>query len=895
MPRRKKKSGHWVEAAIPKPHPVLWSFFFALTAAAVLIGILAFGVDVTRWKGKPILGLLVVLKPYRFFILGIFLLVAVYCKRRICMSRRIRAPGPISVPPLRNETARSNVPIDRLTTCFREKLSQVNIQAPEPIPGGAQQIDFAEVLRSPTVDTKNVGSSLAISIGRLLAAGQISYAYQVNGALFNSGDGKRGVTVQVMVLPKWASQPITCTGETWELAIEQAACEVCAFVLPLTKLVDEPPWPAWRRLAVPAQLFRDVQQAQQCKRDRLFDEALRHYYEALKLDPHNPYLRLEVGMLQEQIGMHIDALVTYEDVIELAPSDIDLKIYHPFRRKPVYFRRKGVSIRGDWWRAPLLMARYRQAVLLGMGERLSADWSPPEKIVGEEIVGLRANECKKHRARIKGIFGGYFEGFHQYLMDNEGERDEQGNLLSGQNLPNEVSEILPNGPLETAEKRLIQREFFQFVGQVRAQRLSRSYFFPRKIPERKVSRAAVRLLLVSNPVRRCWTRSLRHGKVSDFRGLRYLSAYRVVKSPAIAKRLWDGMRAFDFQGMRIYWPISERDVSRHVLYGHRGMRLSRLFPHWQSYYDAACIYSACMLPTEGGVADADAQPEKRYFSDKLEWDDEVTRNMVDDLAKKAVGSLEHSARLQDSGFASSIRSWILADDPDFVGLRRRPEFIRWAERHYPERYPDQLRPDNVHEIELVHCEQLIIESSAAIAAHVWKRRSAQALNGDLSPEKLREWLEEEEKGWALAAKFVENTRHWQTRCQVIRAMREFGRDNASNGITYEFTVPYPMYSSDPVIRLLASDDEKDFKKKVIRAQKRRNRRIEDLRQILRDRQEWCLIGAPSSSSPKRVSRFCDQLAARWETLAKAFHEEIYRGELKPRVPVKKVGRRPALF
>ncbi|MFE7278091.1 tetratricopeptide repeat protein [Streptomyces sp. NPDC057623] len=379
MSSRRRKSGHWAEASTPKPRPILWSVYFALTAVAVLCGILAFGVDVKKWQGKPALGLLVVLEPYRFFILGIFFLTAIYCWRRIGMSKRIRAPGPISVPPLRDETGGADVPIDRLTTTFREKLNRVDIQAPEPIPGGAQQIDFAEVLRSPAVDTRNVGASIAVSIGRLLAAGQVSYAYQVNGALFNGDDGKCGVTVQVMVLPKWASQPITCTGETWDLALEQAAYEVCAFVLPLTRLVDEPPWPAWRRLAVPPQLFRNVQQAQQCKKDRRFDEALGYYYEALKLDPHNPYLRLEVGMLQEQIGMHIDALVTYENAIKLAPSGIDLKIYHPFRRKPVYFRRRGVSMRGDWWRAPLLMARYRQAVLLSMGERLSADWSPPRR------------------------------------------------------------------------------------------------------------------------------------------------------------------------------------------------------------------------------------------------------------------------------------------------------------------------------------------------------------------------------------------------------------------------------------------------------------------------------------------------------------------------------------
>lgn len=882
MSCRKRKPGHWAESSTPKPRPILWSVGFAIAFTLVACGIMAFGVDVENWKDKPILGLMVVLKPYRFFILGISFLTAIYCWRRIGMSRRIRAPGPISVPPFRDETRRSNASIDRLTTSFREKLNRVSIQAPEPIPGGSQQIDFAEVLRSPAVDTRNIGASLAVSIGRLLAAGQVSYAYQVNGALFNSADGKRGVTVQVIVLPKWASQPITCTGETWDLALEQAAYEVCAFVLPLTRLAEEPPWPAWRRLAVPPQLFKNVQKAQECKNVRRFDEALRYYYEALKLDPHNPYLRLEVGMLQEQIGMHIDALVTYEAAIMLAPSDRDLKVYPPFRRKPVYFRRKGVSIRSDWWRAPLLMARYRQAVLLAMGERLSADWSPYD-----EIKGLRAKECKEIRVRIREMFKGYFGSFHQYLVDQEGGLDSEGKC-SDQRLPEKVRDVLPDDPLETTQERLIQREFFQFIGQVRAQKLRRAYYLPRRIPEQKIPRAALRLLLVGNPVRRCWTRALRHGSTSNFRGLKYKSAYRVVKHPVIAK-IWDAMRAFEFPEARIFWPIEARDISRQ-------MRLPCLLPHWQSYYDTACIYSTCILPMRGGVADMDAQSQNgtRYFSARLDEEGRKIRRMVHDSAERAVHFLELSSQNQDSGFASSIRSWLLADDPDLVGLRRMTEFIRWAERHYPERYPNRLRPDNVHDIERVYYEQLIIERSAAMAARIWKHRSAQSLNGSLTPKKPREWLEVEEEGWTLVAKLVENRSHWQTRCEVIRAMRKFGHNSASSEIVYEFTVPYPVYSTDPVIHVPVNGDE-EFIDKVEEAQRQRNGRIEELRQILEVRQGWCLIDVSSPASPAELSRFCDQIAARWETLARAFREEMNHGEFKALALVEEVGRRPGEF
>jgi hypothetical protein len=780
------------------------------------------------------------------------------------MARKINAPGPISVTPLRDETVRHNLSTDRLTTYFRERLNEVNIQAPAPIPGGAQQIDFAEVLSSPTVDTRNVGASLAINIGKLLAAGNISYAYQVNGALFNSEDGKRGVTVQVMVLPKWASQPITWTDETWELAIDKAAYDVCAFILPLTKLVDKPPWQAWRRLAIPGPLFKVVQQAQQCKVERRFDEALGHYYEAFNLDPRNPYLRLEVGLLQEQLGLHLDALITYEGVIDLAPSNADLKIYHAFRRKPVYFRSKGICFRRGWWRVPLLMARYRQAILLGMGERLSGDWSPPY-----EISGTRAKECADLRGQIKEIFTSDFQGFELYLRDHEGKSKDR-----------EIDGVLPNSPLAENRERLLQQEFFQFLGQSKAQQLSRAYFFPRIIPERKIPRAALRLLLLCNPVRRCWTRNRRLEGAADSRGLKYLAAYRVIKRPAIANAIWQAIRTFEFEhgSVKMYWPIDAQEVSRRVSFGRHGMRLSRLSPHWQDYYDVACIYAVCMTPTKQGSSDNHSS----------------TAEMDKALADRAVESLEASLRLQDSGFASSIRSWVTEDDPDLVVLHRRPEFSRWAKRHFPTTCPNQPRPDNVQEIELLRYEQLLIEGSASMAAAVWDYRSARTSNGSLSQKKLHEWLGKEKEGWDLVAELVENRRHWQTRYKFINTMRKFGHDSSSNDVAYEFTVPYPSFSDDPLIDLY-DDGDRDCSTKVTNAINEREQRIKELAKILASRRKWCIGSLPSSPSADDISKLCTQLANRWEALAKAFHEPMDHGDFRPLVPVWKVGRKPDAF
>jgi hypothetical protein len=133
---------------------------------------------------------------------------------------------------------------------------------------------------------------------------------------------------------------------------------------------------------------------------------------------------------------------------------------------------------------------------------------------------------------------------------------------------------------------------------------------------------------------------LRHGQKSAFHGLKYISVYRGIKRPAIAK-IWDTMHAFGYSETRISWPIEARKISGL-------MRFSRLRPHWQSYYGTTCIYATCILPIRGGVADVDVQHgnSSRYFSDRL--DEKEVGGTVHELSERAVHFLELSSRNQDS-------------------------------------------------------------------------------------------------------------------------------------------------------------------------------------------------------------------------------------------------------
>ncbi|NUK25456.1 hypothetical protein [Streptomyces lunaelactis] len=305
-----------------------------------LWGVAAFWRNSGNGKDHFWLTALWILNPFRFFIIGIAAVGAVYCFRRFKISRRIVTPGPIAVPTFSSGNADPEIEVDNLTTAFREALAEVSLEAPSPIPGGAQQIDFVEVLRSPTLDAGSAPASVATILGNLLSATHVSYSYQVNGALYRSTENGCSVTVQVIILPKWASQSITCTEPKFEDAIQRAACEVCAFILPLTKLVEKPPWAAWRSLAIPHGLFSDIQEAQKHKFSRRYDEALGKYFDAMEQDPHNPFIRLEVGLIQEQLGLHLDALMTYEGVIKLGLNK-DLGRLAWVKGTPAYFRKNG--------------------------------------------------------------------------------------------------------------------------------------------------------------------------------------------------------------------------------------------------------------------------------------------------------------------------------------------------------------------------------------------------------------------------------------------------------------------------------------------------------------------------------------------------------------------------
>ena len=148
--------------------------------------------------------------------------------------------------------------------------------------------------------------------------------------------------------------------DDFEEAVRTAGDYATAAILPRTRLCREP-WTAWKHYLLPGELLSALEQGVRLESERRYDEALDTYYRASAYDPMNMVLRLNIGQLQEKLGLYLDALMTYEGMIEVSR--------HAPAWRPFAYRRAARSQR----RRALVAARYRRIVLLG-GASLAEQW-----------------------------------------------------------------------------------------------------------------------------------------------------------------------------------------------------------------------------------------------------------------------------------------------------------------------------------------------------------------------------------------------------------------------------------------------------------------------------------------------------------------------------------------
>ncbi len=639
---------------------------------------------------------------------------------RICRTARLAwlawRPGPIVVSDFAAPLPITGITPAQVTALFRSNLALLRLDSAVASPGAAPEASFLDVL-----DTSGGFSSNDIlrTLLTLLRASWPAHAFAVEGTL-QEREGPRGcgLTVHAVRLPGEPAALVEAWESSWEEAARTAADGAIAALLPRTRLCKGP-WAGWQGFQPPAELFTAYRKAGAFVAGQRYDEALGRYREALVSDPTNPTIALQLGQLQEKIGMFLGALVTYQRLLALDNPGAE-----PFPRG--LYRRPALRE----WRRSVRIAKYRQLVLLGQGTAVR-EWCGP-------FEGEPAN----YRALLRD----YFRRELRPLTSERG--DPAADAIAGA-----IGELIAEQ--DSGDEELVasvQRRMMPFVYQAgyELQRgLSRTELRPWAQP---LTRRTVGLTLASVETRAKLADRL--GRGETWPGDLVAQLDRGVH--------WAGWRPGFWAGWR---PVQLRRWT------------------WQQHYNAAChfaiplalesdldeaqrAHAAAPVNAPAPAADAPAlaadAPADAPAPGPRPWS--LPAEMRNELARHAVNRLERAASRADSDFVAARRSWVLEEDHDLRGLRERLEFKAFAADYFPSAedpsgaiFGGQVAtPTSNAHLAVRHSQARIAQTEyvhhllGAIAAgwhELWHRRASHEGIADLH--KLVSWWSEEAELWTL--------------------------------------------------------------------------------------------------------------------------------------------------
>ena len=632
-----------------------------------------------------------------------------------------------------------------LTAGFTRKLTESRIYSPAALPGAAGSYDFLQVV-------ENVGEAAAASwwkvAARTLRLLRPPAAYRVTGTVADAARPK--LVVELIRLPKFAAAPLIIEDTTWDRVLERAANSVAAQIFPRSRICKRrPQWASWWGYAFPTELFDAYQRAHQFQADRRFDQALAEFYRALRLDPANVYIRLEIAQLQERLNMHLDALVTYDDVITICSRGSEglAKWWNGAdfgEERSRAHRHQGVA---------LLVARFRHALMLGHGDRIADQWWLRERECGHE-----SHWNARQRQR------GYMREMAQRRLD----RYTLGDRVRAETLPfTELSreEVLRTTELSTyswqerTERAAVLRQYLCTLSQYEFERLIAD--FPRY--SRWIRRVAKRdssaiVTLRGLQVSLIWA------------VLRRAMAQAAAQAPIRYQRVWRWTAAPPWLADLFAegeWPAREKRLRKSIdalipRFGHAS---------WHEHYNVACI---CAVPL-------------------LEPRDKANDDSRTPFRKLAISHLHRAAAGSHSGYLAQRRSWLLYEDPDLASLRGTPEFRNFEMVTFSPTRPVPLRPLRTHVWELVSYQVGLLAGIARRMAELWADRVADD-GADLVA-----WHALECGAWRQIARLSVSHRDWRTRHDADVFLAEElhdGRSGVALGLpTYSQEGLYTRYAN----------------------------------------------------------------------------------------------------
>lgn len=654
----------------------------------------------------------------RFGCLLLLLLTFVFW-RRWMLARNAHRPGPVDVQKLVASSPEVEQELEGLTAQLRKYLSETNLYPPSALPAETPAENFIDLLGDVDLEPKKFGTSLLRLFSRL----RPKVAYTVRGVLrARTREPRCGMTITVTSYAMRGSRTETLWGDTWDDVVRSGGNWVMAAIVPVTRAGRRPPWQEWHGRDLDPELFAAYQEGRRLSRERKFDDALDRYYAALRLDPSNLYLRTQIAGIQEKLWLHLDALETYYGAMLLdgctnrqREQRLAMRYGDPRR----FFRR-----RYRWWSKGLLEARYRYAVVLGVGEQTARQWCVSSSDNGH--FPRRACARDQIRAAMAPAFADrYWRAFRGWTSGRT-EATERERITAW------LMEALQEERATWLVRLIFQRACLEEMRQ-----LARDSPWATLLPfvgarhRGTLTRASLRLnVKVWAPLRLSWAYYERDGPRGQDGKIRPLAA--ASSTPA-----WIGdVRTLDQRVQHLL----DRPIPHWLK-----RRLPRPRRPWQDSYNAACVYAAAM----GHPA----------FSK----DDER-------LAALAVEELEDAARTGRSGSYSLRRSWLLIQDPDLTELRRSPRFIRFERETYPHAFPDHKRPEKPVAAELRAYHRRLLQNAARVMEHTWRDRGNQLLTG---ADTVAHWFSSDREAWECVYQLVRNGGNdWRDRQRLLRVIRD---------------------------------------------------------------------------------------------------------------------------
>ena len=726
-----------VSARLPRPR--FWPRFAALVASVIVLGLLAASLAGHAWHPPGWLnpggvvgwvltrihhvtvgvGSLFDKDPDMAAVIGArieFFLVAfaaIVSLRWLQFWRLTARPGPIEVSQLADTAVGADAAAATgteqlspyVTMMLREKLSSVSVYLPTPAPGDAIGGGFLQTMRESTRDSW--WASVIEFITRIIPRS----AYRVDGAMLRrSGDeDSYGVSVRVTVLPRQRTVATTVWASTPELAAECAARVVGAAILPLTRRCLTSPWRHWYGRTLPVELLEEYEAASSFREQRRYDEALGHYRAALERDSLNPLIRLEMAQIQEQLGLYLDALASYDTALGLwagSPERYNSWL-HGKQVEATGRHRFTARQRLRRWRRhgnPFL-ARFRYATALAYFEKLTPQWVKPE------ANDPRARERARLRHMLVKTLAERYGPVWPPVDKDLGPMVEQAGASTDDGLRATLETLTSKAQLGTPDEgkkaRAALKRIFLLMSRYELQQLVRDHRSWRGWAED--SDLTTRSLELA---RDCWI------------DLRLVCAKHHLDEDGASPAYAEVAELLEALPDKIERVTGSSSV-------------------WLEHYNAACVYGQAMVLVRG---------------------DERHR----DYARAAVKELFAGLESTDSAQVARQRSWILSEDADLRELRTCSEFQRFAAAISSGGEPVVLRPRRTQVTELSEYQMRLLQECARTMELRWTAWNARSAATELERDG---WAEDDACAWWMVHQLAVGYRNWSDRLEAIRYFR----------------------------------------------------------------------------------------------------------------------------